>query len=49
MKRNILYCKWRDVFIKERYWLGDTSSVFVDMEFRISINRYALRLPINNV
>jgi hypothetical protein len=35
--------------MKEKYWLGDTSRVFVDMECRISINRYAFRLSINNV
>lgn len=24
MKMNILYCRWRDIIIKEKYWLGDT-------------------------
>jgi hypothetical protein len=49
MRRNTLYCKWREICIKEQYWLEDTSSVFVDMECRISINRYAFSLLINNV
>ena len=48
MRWNILYCKYRNIRIKEKYWLGDTSRGFMDMGCRISINRYAFRLPVNN-